>query len=94
MAVVGAFARVDPKDVPATRARLEELAGVSTFDLDEPPKVGVLIEADDIDAAHTILTKQVKGVEGVWGVWPIYVHAEPDTIDEEQVQQAVADDAC
>ncbi len=94
MAVVGAFARVDPKDVPATRARLEQLDGVSIFDLDEPPKVGILIEADDIDTAHAILTRQVKVVDGVWGVWPIYVHAEPDEVDAEQVQQAVADDAC
>ncbi len=90
MAIVGAFARVDPQDVAATRQRLDALAGVSTFDLDRPEKVGILIEAADIDAAHAVLTGPVKQAAGVWGVWPVFVHSEAD---EEQVRQAVSKQA-
>ena len=78
MVVVGAFARVEVDDVDATRCRLAALDGVTTFDLDRPEKVGVLIEADDLDDAHARLTTQVQRVEGVMGVWPVYVSNEDD----------------
>lgn len=78
MVIVGAFARVETTDVEGTRRRLAALDGVSTFDLDRPEKVGVLIEADDLDDAHARLTTQVQRVEGVMGVWPVYVNNEDD----------------
>jgi nitrate reductase NapAB chaperone NapD len=88
MAIVGAYARIDPDDVPAVRGRIESLPGISIFDLDEPAKVGIIIESDDVDAAHEKLTRHVRGVEGVWGVWPVYVHFENDL---EGARQAISE---
>jgi hypothetical protein len=73
MSIVGAFARIETTEV---RARLDALDGVDTFDLADPEKVGLLIEADGLDAAHELLTKRIVAVEGVLGVFPIYVNDE------------------
>lgn len=86
MVVIGAFVRVDPSDIEGTRDRLRGLEGVETFDLDDAEKIGLLIEADDVDRGHAILTRQVRDTEGVWGAWPVYVH---DEGDQEKARQAV-----
>ncbi len=86
MSVIGAFVRIDPSDIEGTREKLTALQGVETFDLDEPGKVGLVIEADDLDQGHAILTRDVKGIDGVLGVWPVYVH---DEGDQEKARQAV-----
>ncbi len=73
MIVVGAYVRVDPADAEATRERLDALAGVETFGLDDPYRVGILIEAERLDAAHELIEQVIPAVEGVLGVWPIFV---------------------
>jgi nitrate reductase NapAB chaperone NapD len=78
MAVVGAYARIDLADEVAIRSRLGGVTGVSTFSLDDPGKVGLVIEADDLDSAHDMLLNEIEKLEGVLGVWPVYAHAEPD----------------
>ena len=52
--VVGAYARVDARGVERVRARLDRLRGVETFPLERYGTVGLLVEADDIDAAQGI----------------------------------------
>ena len=84
MAVVGAYARIDVSDPQAVRTRLAALSGVTLFDLGDPGKVGVLIEADSIDDAHRTLCAEVEKVEGVWGVWPVYAHMEPESADADR----------
>lgn len=76
MAVVGAFARIETERIEQVRGELARLEGVETFDLGDPMKVGILIEAGDLDAAHETLTRDVTAVEGVLGVWPVSVHLE------------------
>ena len=87
MPLIGAFARIDHANRKEAIRRLDELEGVETFDLDDPDKVGLLIEAPNLDRAHEILTGIVRGLEGALGVWPVYVH---DEGNPEEARQAVS----
>ena len=78
MPIVGAFARVDPGAADPTRRRLDELEGVTTFELDEPGKVGLLLETGDLEAAHVLVRSTIRAVPGVMGVWPVYVNTEDE----------------
>ena len=76
MTTVGAYARIDLGCAAAIREELAQLDGVELFELDEPGKLGLIVEADDLDAAHTMLTCDVTQTPGVMGVWPIYVNVD------------------
>ena len=78
MAIVGAFARVDVSGRGETNAALGAIDGVTTFELDEIEKVGLLIEAADLDAAHGLITGAVKRTPGVLGAWPVYANTEDE----------------
>jgi len=80
MAIVGAFARVEADQAAACRDELDSLEGVSTFDLDDRNKVGVLIEADSLNEAHALITESVRLTPGVLGVWPVYVNTEDEEV--------------
>ena len=80
--VVGGLIRFTIGEEGAVADRLGALDGVSTFSLQETGRMGVLVEATDIDEAHRVLTQDVNGVDDVLGVWPIYVHSEPEDVDE------------
>ena len=80
MAIVGAFARVETEQVTACRGELDLLDGVSTFDLDDPDKLGVLIEAESLNEAHALITESVRTTVGVLGVWPVYVNTEDEEV--------------
>jgi nitrate reductase NapAB chaperone NapD len=67
---------VERADETSVKERLEALRGVSTFPLDVPGKVGLLIEAGSLDEAHAVLSRDIQTVEGVLGVWPVYAHSE------------------
>lgn len=73
MIVVGAYARVDPAEPERVRRRLDALAGVETFGLDDPCRIGILIEARTLDAAHELIEQVIPAVQGVLGIWPIFV---------------------
>ena len=76
MAIVGAYARIDIKDPQVVQGRLDALEGVETFDLDAPGTIGLVIEAEGLDAAHDAVSQVVAGTVGVLGVWPVFVHTE------------------
>ena len=82
MPVVGAFARVETDPPDLVRRRLADLEGIETFELDEPGKVGLIIEGDDLDTVHAILTRDVRSVEGVLGAWPVSVHLDDELQDD------------
>ncbi|MFG0253316.1 MAG: hypothetical protein ACF8NJ_10635 [Phycisphaerales bacterium JB038] len=88
MPTVGAYARIDLDAVAETREALSQLAGVTLFDLDEEGKVGLLVEAADLDGAHSTITNEVHGVDGVLGVWPIYVDVEDLDDDARRPQES------
>jgi len=82
MPVVGAFARVETDPPDAVRQRLADLEGVETFGLGDPGKIGLIIEGDDLDAVHAILTQRVRSVDGVLGAWPVSVHLDDELQDD------------
>jgi hypothetical protein len=87
MPLVGAFARIDVSDQKTVRQRLRGLGDVETFDVGDPGKVGLLIEVPDLDAAHEMLTRQLRAIEGVLGVWPVSVHLdEPESAGDVKTQ--------
>ena len=83
LATVGAYVRVDPAREVEVRAQLDRLDAVETFDVDGEGKVGVLIEAGDLDAAHAVLVERVQKTEGVLAAFPVYSHF-GDPEEEEQ----------
>ena len=87
MAIVGAYARIDLADPQAVRCRLAEVSGVTLFDLDEPGKVGLVLEADSLDDAHTTLRAGIEKVDGVLGVWPVYADTESDLANTECITE-------
>jgi len=74
MVTVGAYVRVPAGDEATVREALDRLDGVSTFALEGPGKVGVLLEAPNLDEAHTILVGPVRSTDGVLAAWPVYAH--------------------
>ncbi len=76
MTVVGAYARIDPASHRSVRARLGAIEGIELFSLDDAGKVGLVIEARDLDDARARLLAIAGDVDGVLGVWPISVHLE------------------
>ena len=77
VATVGAYARVDMSCIPQVRAKLATLEGITLFDLDDPAKVGLIIEAANLDMAHDMIQHQIRQAEGILGVWPVYANFEP-----------------
>ena len=82
MAIVGAFARIDADHASSCQSALEELDGVSTFDIEDPDKLGVLVEAESLNEAHSTITKAIRTTPGVLGVWPVYVNTEDESVHD------------
>jgi len=78
MAIVGAFARVDREHAGDCRGALDGFEGVSTFDLDDEDKLGILVEADSLNDAHELITGSIRSAPGVLGVWPVYANIEDE----------------
>lgn len=78
MATVGAYVRFDTAKRAAIRDQLSRIGGVEPFDLEPPGTLGLVVQAEDIDAAHATLTRQVRAVDGVHGVWPLYINIEDE----------------
>jgi len=74
MATIGVYVRVTVGREGTVREALAALAGARPFDLEEPGKVGLVLEADDLDAAHALLEGPVRSVPGVLAAWPVYAH--------------------
>ena len=78
MAIVGAFARIDTQLAQSCARALNAITGVSTFELEEAGKIGLIIEADSLNRAHDTITKAISSTPGVLGVWPVYVNIEDE----------------
>ncbi len=85
MAIVGAFARVDSSLTDICKGELNELSGVSTFELGDPDKVGILVEAETLNEAHQAITTTIRSATGVMGVWPVYINTEDEQEQYEHV---------
>lgn len=91
MAIVGAFARVDSSLTDACKGELNELPGVSTFELDDPHKVGILVESETLNEAHNAISTTIRSATGVMGVWPVYINTEDE--QEQYEHMGTNDDA-
>ena len=78
--VVGVLARIDAADREGVTQRLDALDGVRAFPVPEPEKLGLVIEAFGIDAAHDRLRRDIDTMPGVLGTWPVSVEIEPGPV--------------
>ena len=78
MALLGVLARVESVERGTVEERLSQYDGVSTFSVDEPGRIGILIERDTIDEAQRALTQDVAQAPGVLGTWPVFSHFESE----------------
>lgn len=74
--VVGALARIEVDSKGDVLRRIDSLPGFSAFEVEDPLKVGVLIEAASVDEAHSLFSTQLTSVEGVLGAWPVSIEWE------------------
>jgi nitrate reductase NapAB chaperone NapD len=71
MVLVGALARIEEGEREDVDKRLSGLTGVETFPVEQQGSMGLVIEAEDIEAAHRVLTEEVSHTAGVLGAWPV-----------------------
>ncbi len=88
--VVGALARVDQDCRQAVCDRIDALEGLSTFAVEDPLKVGVLIEAKSLDQAHIRFTDQLSAIDGVLGAWPVSVESDEGFAGDPPAQEHLA----
>ncbi len=76
--VVGALARIVPSRRHEAMRALAHYAGVSTFELELDGMLGVLVEAETLNVAHSLIAESVSDTPGVLGVWPVSVEVDPE----------------
>ncbi|NOX53590.1 MAG: chaperone NapD [Planctomycetes bacterium] len=81
MAVIGVLARVEVAERDCVVASLGRIEGVTPFLIDEPGRIGLVVEADTLEAAHKRLVDEIDPTPGVLGTWPVFVHAENETAE-------------
>lgn len=81
MAVLGVLARVEIAERDRVVACLQQIEGVTPFLIDEPGRIGLVVEADTLQMAHTRLLNEIQSTPGVLGTWPVFVHAENETAE-------------
>jgi nitrate reductase NapAB chaperone NapD len=64
--------------VDEVRSQLAAMEGITLFDLDDPGKIGLIVESANLDEAHYTIMHQIRKTEGVLGIWPIYANFEPE----------------
>jgi len=74
--VVGVLVRLDGRRYQSAVQSLKQIPGVSTFRVQESGSIGLLLETNSIEAAHTLLRNEVQAVPGVLAAWPVFLHAE------------------
>ena len=78
IAVLGVLLRVEQSLREQVSEQLASLPGVEFFPVDDPLRMGVVIEAATTTEAEFIYHEQVQAVEGVLGAWPVFAHAESE----------------
>ena len=77
MVIVGVMVRMEPETGASVARCLDDIEGVSSFELVTPPHtLGALIEAPDLEAAHRLLCERVRAVPGVQAAWPVHTELE------------------
>ncbi len=79
--IVGVRARVSDPDRAVVKEHLVALPRVETFEVAAAPRMGFVIEAPDLDAAHTCLRGEIDTIPGVLGTWPVSVELDDGSGD-------------
>lgn len=79
VAVLGVLARVEVAERDRVVDLLQRIEGVTPFLIDEPGRIGLVLEADSLELAHARLLEEIESTPGVLGTWPVFVHAEDET---------------
>lgn len=74
MAIVGALVHGEPALAQTIQEALSALNGVSVHPLAVLGQMAVVVETEDINQAHAVLTQSVEPTEGVMAVYPIYTY--------------------
>jgi hypothetical protein len=88
MVLIGVLARITSDQRSVVWADLEARPGVQPFEVDDPDRLGLLLEASSLAAAHDRLTDEINKVEGVLGTWPVYTDLSAETDAEQAVRGA------
>jgi len=72
--LVGILARVDFDSNPDLCQDLDQIEGVSTFEVGVSGKLGLLLEAESTAGAHYILREKIEKLAGILAAWPVYSH--------------------
>lgn len=94
MVTVGVFVRAEIDEIGQVAERLDALESVSTFELEDPGALGVLLQGLDADEAYLKLTQEVMAVEGVLAAWPIHTELGMEQRGAEATQVVGAARAC
>ena len=81
MVSVGVLVRVESDSLREVDSALGEIPGVTTLELEEPGSIGIVIEAPDLDSAHSLLCDRVQRTAGVLAAWPIHTQLEAPPFD-------------
>ena len=81
MVVIGALVRVEVASGDGVRRRLVAIPGVAPFSVDDPARMGLVIEAESLDRAYRLLHDEIPTISGVLGAWPVYIHFEEEVTE-------------
>lgn len=73
MVVVGVLARVASERRAAFAGACAELPGVTVFAVAGADRLGLLVEAPDLETAHALLRTRIDSMPGLLGTWPVAV---------------------
>lgn len=87
MPVAGAFARV-LGDGESARSAMGAVVGVSTFAVNEPGVVGIVVESDSLDDIQRLIERVLPKLPGVIGVCPVYMGFEDELSESDEAFDA------
>lgn len=85
MPIVGVLARIEIADRERIWKEVDADPALTPFPIeDEEERIGVLIEAEDLEEANQILKKKVNAIAGILGTWPVYTDLQQLPPEEEE----------
>jgi nitrate reductase NapAB chaperone NapD len=82
MTIIGALVHSEPALMQTVQNDLSVLDGISVHPLMVPGQMAVVVEAENINQAHSVLTDTIENTEGVMAVYPVYTYLGEVSDDE------------
>jgi nitrate reductase NapAB chaperone NapD len=74
MAIVGALVQTEPKISQVVQKQLATFEDVTVHPFEHPGQMALIIEREDLNQIHHLLTNSIETTDGVLAVYPIYTH--------------------